>query len=301
MAKPAPASIGQQIMGTIGTVVHNIKDRLHLMQLLDAYKNAPAAATKAARDLTGQEAFDLMMHLVYNGEIELETPIHTDKSGRITSPRPAQQVMIKTHIAGVDYYRASSKGFPGNYKHPHFAPTPAFAVVLYRLARMMKEKWGATRIVWGGIGAGHDGKSKNCHEVGTCVDFYGAITQKGTFDVLEDWGKKPIFNADGTPHAKSTDHDDRWGSDTKTHYRLRLFGDGWSYWFFASVYAFAHEQCSVFSNDHPPLQFLSGGALGSGTIIHPDYSNPGLRKSHQEHMHFQLGHAYLKENESPTA
>jgi hypothetical protein len=300
-AKPAAPTLGQQIVNTVGTIVHNIKDRIHLMQLLSAYKDEPAAASKAVRDMTGQEAFDVMLHLVYMGELDLVEPIHTDQKGRITKPRPAQQLLVKTHIAGVDYYRASAKGFVGNYKHPHFAPTPAFAVVLYRLARAMKTSWGASRIVWGGIGAGHDGKSRNCHEVGTCVDFYGAITQRGTFDVLKDWGRKPIFKSDGTPHAKSSDHDDLWGNDVHTYYRLRLFADPWAYLFFASVYAFAHEQCTIGRADFAPSAFAAGGPIGSGTIIHPDYPGSKLRKSHQEHVHFQLGNAYLSENESPKA
>jgi hypothetical protein len=300
-AKPPTPNFGQQIVSTAGTIIHHIKDRLHLMQLLAAYKDEPTAASKPARDLTAQEAFDLMMHLAYSGEIELVGSIHTDKSGRITNPRPAQKLLIKTDISGVSYYRASSKGFVGNYKHPHFAPTPAFAIVLYRLARVMKSNWGATRIVWGGIGAGHDGKSRNCHEVGTCMDFYGAVTQRGIFDVLKDWGRKPIFNSDGTPHAKSADHDDLWGNDGHTHYRLRLLADPSAYLFFASVYAFAHEQCTVGRADFGPASFASGGAIGSGTIIHPDYPGSKLRKSHQEHMHFQLGNAYLAENESPKA
>jgi hypothetical protein len=119
----------------------------------------PSFVDKVARDLTDQEAFDLLMYLVDQDEIALDEKIQVDKSGKITYPRKGQQILVQTTMAGVDYYRASGNFSPefgthGAYKKKNFAPTPAFAIVLYRLAQTLAKDWGATKIVWGGVGQG---------------------------------------------------------------------------------------------------------------------------------------------------
>src|ERR1051325_1480040 len=140
---------------------------------------------KVARDLTQQEAFDLLIFLVEQGGISLVDPVKTNDAGEVTSLKPGQQVKVQTTMAGVDFYKAQGNnpgafGSVGATKIPYFSPTPAFAIVLYRLADFLSSKWNRTRIVWGGIGAG-GGRTdkKDCHMTGHCVDFYGASTSGG--------------------------------------------------------------------------------------------------------------------------
>jgi hypothetical protein len=295
---PAPLPLGLDAVAT--SVIQGAKtfftatlSRIETMKALADFEQEPAGASKAARDLSEQEAFNLLMHLVYRGEIFMDEPIRKDATGRILHPKPGQQLQIRTRMAGVDFYQASNTGFVGNHYKAAFTPRPAFAIVLYRLAqRLGGGYYGATRIVWGGIGHGGEGKILNCHEIGTCVDFYGAYTRHGNFDVLADWGKKPVFQKDGSLRPGVNWTDDKWGSANQTTYRLRSADAGLAYWFFADVYKFAVEQCTVGSMDVTEL--TEGVRIQPGTIIHPDYPDPGRRQSHQEHMHFQLGDAFVK-------
>ena len=265
---------------------------VELMALLKDYEKEPVWSTKAVRDLSEQQAFDLLLHHVYWGEILVDEIFRADAGGKIVYPKPGQQIKVRTKMAGVDYYQASNRGFPGNHPKETFMPTPAFALVLYRLAkRLGGGYYGATRIVWGGIGHGGEGKVRNCHEIGTCVDFYGAYTRHGTVDVLADWAKKPIFNSDGKPRKVPNWTEDKWGNASETYYRLRTGDAGLSYYFFADVYQFAFEQCTVGTTDVPELK--EGQRVMAGTIIHPDYARAYLRQSHLEHMHFQLGDAFV--------
>lgn len=280
------------LIGVAKQVYAGFVKSVELMKLLSVYEKEPVWAAKPVRDLSEQQAFDLLMHLVYWGEVFVDEIFRADASGRLVHPKPGQQLKVGTRMAGVDFYRASNKGFPGNHSTPTFTPTPAFALVLYRLAkRLGGGYYGATRIVWGGIGHGGEGKLRNCHEIGTCVDFYGAYTRHGTFDVLADWGKKPIFKSDGKPRAVPNWTDDKWGNASDTYYRLRASDPGLAYYFFADVYKFAFEQCTVGSTDVPELK--EGQSVMAGTIIHPDYARADLRRSHLEHMHFQLGQAFV--------
>jgi hypothetical protein len=281
------------VIGVAKQIYSGLAKSAELMAMLRNYEKEPVWSKMPVRDLNEQQAFDLLLHLVYWGEILVDEIFRADASGRIVYPKPGQQVKVRTKMAGVEFYQASDVGFPGNHPSATFTPTPAFALVLYRLAqRLGGGYFGATRIVWGGIGHGGAGKVLNCHEIGTCVDFYGAYTRHGKFDVLPDWGKKPIFNADDKPRKVPNWTDDKWGNEAQTYYRLRSSDPGLAYWFFADVYKFAYEQCTVGSTDVPELK--EGQRVLAGTIIHPDYAGAKLRHSHLEHMHFQLGDAYVK-------
>lgn len=280
------------LAGEARQVYAGLVKSFELRAMLAPYAHEPAWSSKPARDLSEQEAFDLLMHLAYRGEIIIDEVFRTDKTGKLIYPKPGQQMKVHTNMAGVDYYQASSIGFPGNYYKATFTPTPAFAIVLYRLAqRLGGGYYGATRIVWGGIGHGATGKRLNCHEIGTCVDFYGAYTRHGKFDVLADWARKPIFDKDGKKLKPPNWTTDKWGHANETYYRLRFSDDGLAYSFFAEVYDFVYEQCTVGSMD--VAQLKEGQRVQPGNIIHPDYPASSLRSTHQEHMHFQLGSAYV--------
>lgn len=282
-----------------------VGEMLRGAQFLANYALVPPFASKAARDLSAQEAFDLLMHLVFHGRVVLDEHVKVDNSGKIVYPKPGQQILVKTSMAGVDFLHASGafnakNGSHGARKDKRFAPTPAFAIVLFRLAEFLAKDWGATQIVWGGVGKGADNKSKNCHDVGTCMDFYGATTKKGKFDVTEDWTRKPVFQKDGKelPVKWSQEiwgvalFENRWGPATQTYYRLRPTDDSPAYDFFLDVYTFVNEQCTS-SGDTSPHAFGTNHPLSAGQTIHPDYPGPKLRKDHRDHMHFQLGAAFL--------
>jgi hypothetical protein len=298
---PAPKttkSLGQEISALFGEFLRGA-------QFLLNYAPVPTFASKPARDLTDQEAFDLLMHLVFHGRITLDQHVKVDDNGKIIDPKPGRQILVKTSIAGVDFLHASgafsaTNGSLHTVKDKRFAPTPTFAIVLHRLAEFLAKEWGATAIVWGGVGKGADNKSKNCHEVGTCMDFYGATTKQGAFDVTADWTRSPVYKADGTELKVTWNQnlwgvasfENRWGPATQTYYRLRSGLDTPAYDFFADVYGFVNEQCTS-SGDSNPHAFSSNQPLSAGQTIHPDYPNPTLRKNHRDHMHFQLGKAFL--------
>lgn len=270
----------------VETLAGQILRGVQLFEALAPFSKEPAASSKSGRDLSRQEAFDLMMYHVVQGEIVLNEPVKLDGKGKISNPSPNRRVKVRTTMVGVEFYHASSKtnfknGSTGATKVAEFEPTPAFAIVLLRFAKVLKKEWGATRIVWGGIGHGADGKRKNCHGEGTCVDFYGATTQRGTFDVLADWALKPIYLPNGKRRAP-------WGdAESPTSYRLRAAGDQPAYQFFLDVYEFAKKECT----DGPGTASTSIGKPSS--IIHPDFPRKDLRESHQQHMHFQIGGAFL--------
>ncbi len=263
--------------------------------------------SKPARDLSLQEAFDLFIFLVEQGGIELVDPVKTDDEGNVISLRPGQQVKVRTSMAGVDYYKAQGlnrgiNGSAGATKTAFFQPTPAFAIVLYRLATCLAESWEVTRIVWGGIGAGSGVSARDCHITGHCVDFYGATTANNVeFDARRDWWRRTVYRKDnGKLHARNPDLDDRWLEDRNTHFRLAVSQDPQDilpYSFFADVYELVTQECTL-GPDVSADEFRAGSPLEAGTIIHPDYPVPGVpkvvagRRGHNDHMHFQLGNAY---------
>lgn len=264
-----------------------------------------ALLKKAARDLTQQEAFDLFIFLVEQDEISVVDPIKTNDAGEVTSLKPGRQVKIQTTIAGVDFFKArginpGANGSAGATQMASFTPTPAFAVVLYRLANWLSSEWQITRIVYGGIGAGGGANATDCHMTGHCVDFYGATTQGGQdFDVRRDWWTRTVYRKDnGKPHASNGW--DRWSNDTNTYFRLAISNDAQDQvpaQFFSDVYEFVTEQCTLGPDIADDL-FRNGHPLRPGTVMHPDYPVAGVpgvvagRRGHNDHIHFQLGNAY---------
>jgi len=259
---------------------------LDLRKVLAAYEHEPPGTNKPARDLTDQEAFDLLIHLVYRGELMLDEKIRTDAAGKIIYPTPGKQMRVRARMSGIEYTHAT------NPKIHHFTAKPALAIALYRMAQKLNGGYyGVTEIVWGGaIGYGHEGKRANCHEIGTCIDIYKASMRFGTFDVYKDWGLRPVHKPDGT--VVQGDHGDPWADATKTYYRLREKEDGVKYYFFIELYRAGVEQFTIGPTDNLDLE--EGKPVKEGAnIFHPDYPAMGLRRSHQEHMHFQIGPSYL--------
>jgi hypothetical protein len=257
-----------------------------------------ALLTKPARDMTNKEAIDLVKYLVSTNEMSLSEPIKNDTQDRI---------VISTSMAKVQYKQAQGKN-PGRFGSigatvtPTFNPTPAFAIVLYRLAVRLRDKWGATSLVWGGIGGGSGKHTSDCHMNGHCVDFYGGTTSRGgTLDVRRDWAFRAVYRKNGT--SPVNDDGDRWGSDQQTYYRLLVTKDAEEkdpsekdYYnpnardFFLDVFTLISEECIYGSWEIDPVSIRAGSLFKAGYTIHPDYPTL-LRRPHNDHIHFQLGQA----------
>lgn len=254
-----------------------------------------------ARTLSDTDAFDLMMDLADLGEILLVDDVVTDKFGNITSHRPGQQTKIVPVLAGLPFLKARGSnpgpnGSLGAVQQTYFSPTPNFAIVLYKLAKMLIDDWGATQVVYGGIGAGGNPAVTDCHSTGHCVDFYGANTKRGNFDVRRDWWSRPVYDSAGKLHASEGKGwaMDQWKNETNTYYRLAMSDEPQDQApgeFFAAIYEFAYNETRAEAFDINPLEFSSGIGLRMGYNMHPDYprkATPG-RVSHNDHIHFQLG------------
>lgn len=254
--------------------------------------------TKAARDLTPQEAFDLLMHHIEQGDIDLFDPrqARADINGKMLSLRVIQNVKIMPTMAGVQYVHTLGDARA-------FSPKPEFAIFLLRFARWLSEQCSVVKIVWGGIGSGSGKNAVDCHSDGRCIDFYGAQTAGGqSFDVDRDWWQKSVtLKTEPKPHALVGT--DRWGNDRKTYYRLALpvqpLHHFWAGWFFGMVYEFAMKESTVSSADIGVDAFRRGDEVKAGAIFHPDHPIPGSfgvrgiagRRTHFQHMHFGLGKA----------
>lgn len=272
-----------------------------ILQELTTLAQMAPLLNKPARDLSEQEAFDFMMFLAQTGEIQLFDKVVTDKSGNITSHRPGAQTRIVPEMKSIPFLRASSSnngnnGSVGAKQQPFFSPTPSFAIVLFKLATMLDDDWDASQIVYGGIGAGGTAGVADCHATGRCVDFYGANTKKGNFDVRRDWWLRPVWDKLGNVHPSEGAGwgVDRWKNETKTFFRLAFSlspEDAPAAEFFEAIYEFAHGEARAAAFDINPFSFGMGEPLKSGWILHPDYpkKDPKGRMAHNDHMHFQLG------------
>ena len=260
-------------------------NRVQIMNLLAAYEQEPAGASTAARDLDDQAAFDLVMHLAFKGDILLNETITIGTDRKVVRPKPGQQLRVRTTIAGFDYKHASNPAIV------QFLPKPSLVIALYRLAKSLSEGYyRATNLVWGGIGHGDPKKAANCHEVGTCVDVYSVLTRFGKMDVYKDWGIRPVYAPNGT--RLTAVNGDPWGNATTTYYRLRSSDAGMPFYFFHELYKVAREQFSAGATDN--LELREGQNIRPGAnIFHPDYPGIALRRTHQEHIHFQIGPSFL--------
>ena len=243
-------------------------------QLTQTYGAPPLFIDKPGRDLSQEEARDIVMHLVVKKEIQLiDPPLFGAKGVQI--PKPGQRLRISNQVAGV------------TYQHPtlHWDYLPdvnlAWIVVLYRLARGLRDQFGVHKIYWRGIGRGADDKPKtDSHHSGRAIDFFGAETRFGKVTVTQDWSKQPIvINGKTEPDWKPTQI---------PHYRLLpIIRRG--YFFFLWVYGFATRECQDYSQG-PSIDGKGPTTIGMHSfIIHPDHPNRRLRSKHQDHMHFQIG------------
>ena len=121
-------------------------------------------AYKPARDLTAQEALDIL-------------GMKAESNGRITLP---------SKFAGVTFEYCDPKGC-----RQQAAPNvdPRLGVFLLRLATLLKTNYGTTVIRHAGIWPA--GVGQKSHDMGIAIDLWEVETDEGTISVLKDWGNKP--------------------------------------------------------------------------------------------------------------
>jgi hypothetical protein len=225
---------------------------------------------KAAYTLSQEEARDLAVTYVLNNYLRLEKPITWGADGAPTYPKVGEKARLwLDNIGGVEFVCDNKV-----YIKPTTGPMDMrTAVLAVRLARYLREqsKWGVSVIYWGGMGVGRDENDR--HGKGYAIDFHGAQTRFGKFDVSDDWGSQPITLPNGTK-AKT------WPVTIQPHYRLDV--DTPAGGFFYAVYHFMAGEAS----DNGTTQESSIG--GRSQILSPDTPDVVLRPSHQDHIHCEV-------------
>jgi hypothetical protein len=146
------------------------------------------------------------------------------------------------------------------------------AVLAVRLSQFLKSsRWAVTRIYWGGMGAGRADTDR--HGKGFAIDFHGARTRLGKFDVLRDWGKQPIT----LPNGKRAPGND-WGL-TPPYFRLDV--DSPAGGFFYGVYQWMAGEAA----DGPKTPSSIGD---HSRILCPDTPDIAYRDGHQNHIHCEI-------------
>ena len=227
----------------------------------------PAAISKPARELTQAEARDLVVYYVHQNQLALEKPIVFGKDGVPTFPKPGDKVKLGLTIAGVQFTPDSKAAASWTHTGPMDL---RMAVLAVRLAHFLKAgRWGVTTIYWGGMGVGRDQDDR--HGKGFALDFHGAITRHGKFDVWKDWGNQTIT----LPNLKTARS---WPVGTVPHFRLDV--DTQAGGFFKDVYDFLTREAADATRP---------SSIGDRSfIVHPDHPNPALRSSHQDHIHCEI-------------
>jgi hypothetical protein len=236
------------------------------------YNNLPAVENwTAAFKLTQEEARDIAVTYSLNNLISFEKPVTWGVDGAPTYPKIGEKPRIKLgNIGGASWV-------PDNPQARGWAMTGPLdlrtAVLAVRLARYLREqsKWGVSTIYWGGMGVGRDQDDR--HGKGFAIDFHGAITRFGKFDVEEDWGKQPVTLPDGRK-AKE------WPAAARPYFRLDV--DTPAGGFFYAVYHFLAGEAS----DNGRATESSIGDRSQ--ILCPDTPDYNLRQYHQDHIHCEV-------------
>jgi hypothetical protein len=246
----------------------------------------PAAASTRARDLTRQEALEIVVYLIGQGELSLKTwtPLRFGPACRLLSPTRATRVAIEPAvIAGVRLVNRLNRraNFVSNLD-------VRLVVGLHRMATMLRSTWGATEIHHLGIGQGRGGP-RDCHNTGRAIDFAGAAgvynSAPYVLDVLNDWGRQPVTMPDGSIRS------DWPPSFRDTSYRLATSVNTLAAGVFADVYALAAREFA----DTSTRRFGNGAPTTIGRssrfILHPDYpvGAAWARPAHRNHLHCQIG------------
>jgi len=225
----------------------------------------------AAFKLSQEQARDITVSYVLNKLLTLEKPVTFGEDGAPTYPKIGERAKLKlASIGGVAFVPDSKAAAGWTMTHPMDLRTAVLAV---RLARYLREysKWGVSTIYWGGMGVGRSETDR--HGKGYAIDFHGAITRFGKFDVAADWGNQPITLPDGkTARA--------WPVTVRPYFRLDVntLAGG----FFYAVYHFLAGEASDNGTNY------SSSIGDRSQILCPDTPDVVQRPSHQNHIHCEV-------------
>jgi hypothetical protein len=226
----------------------------------------------AAYKLTQEEARDIAVSYVLNNYLTLEKPVTFGKDGAPTYPKIGERSKLKLdNIGGVRFVADSQAAAGWTMTGPMDLRTAVLAV---RLGIYLREqsKWAVSTIYWGGMGVGRDEDDR--HSKGLAIDFHGALTRFGKFDVAADWGNQPITLPDGKT-AKI------WPLHVRPYFRLDV--DTHAGGFFYAVYHFLAGEASDNGRNNE-------SSIGDRSqILCPDTPDPFLRMHHQDHIHCEVG------------
>jgi hypothetical protein len=226
---------------------------------------------KPAFRLSQEEARDIVVSYVLNNLLSLEKPVTFGTDGAPTYPNIGERAKLRLeNIGGVKYV-------PDNRKAAGFTMTGLMdlrtAVLAVRLARYLREqsRWGVSTIFWGGMGYARDESDR--HGKGYAIDFHGAITRHGKFDVSDNWGKQLITLPDGR-RTKT------WPLNVQPYFRLDV--DTLAGGFFYAVYHFLAGEASDNGTNH------ESSIGGRSQILCPDTPDVVQRPWHQDHIHCEV-------------
>jgi hypothetical protein len=246
-------------------------------KIKQTFGGKPSGIGVPARNMTILEARDVVVYLAVQWEFTIkELDISDDM--KVIAPKAEEATLVTIEpntIAGVPFVLDNGKDFP-------LKPvTLKFAVVLWRLATLLKDEWGATRIFTGGIGIGRDDSPGDCHNKGRCVDFFGADTNRGSFRVERDWGNRTFIRPDKVKTNSWVGYRGKEAFWYRLKHQAGPPANDAATLFFETIYKFAQEQCRDI--DGMPTD------IGERSfIMHPDHPDP-KREQHRNHIHFQLG------------
>jgi len=256
----------------------------------------PPALNKRVRELTKEEARDIVIHLIKLGAFTLRTPPAFGATCKRVQPGATTHVIVDPPIINSVEIVSDSGAKRGS---PLFDLDMRMLVLLFYLARMLRTTWGVTEIHHLGIG------STGTHVGRLAMDFAGVAgtisgsSSPGTngpysLNVLSDWGNKPVELPSGARGGQ-------WpgGKFTQTKYRLdpqqnkyatafTVPKDFLAFAIFRDVYTFATMHCFDSSNVVSANTVPTTIGSASRWIIHPDHPGAALRSAHTNHMHFEI-------------
>ena len=228
----------------------------------------------AAFKLSQEEARDIAVTYVLNNYLTLEKPVAFGKDGAPSYPKVGERARLKLDNIGGVRFVPDSKAASG------WTMTGAMdlrtAVLAVRLGMYLREqsKWGVSTIYWGGMGVGRDEDDR--HGKGLAIDFHGALTNFGKFDVAVDWGQQPITLPNGKT-AKT------WPLNVMPYFRLDV--DTPAGGFFYAVYHFlAGKRRTTARTTRVPSATAARSCAPTRPI-------PRLRMYHQDHIHCEVAAA----------
>jgi acetylornithine deacetylase/succinyl-diaminopimelate desuccinylase-like protein len=264
-----------------------------------------------ARDLTKEQARDIVALLVGGGKVMLKQPsLQFDKECKVLRPGPNEKIVIQPPIIDGVKIINDDPSIPKEKKDsfPVIGVDLRMVVLLFSLARFLRLKWGATEIHHSGIG------SDGTHKGRLALDFSGVagtvagpltkfgVSLAGPFNltVLRDWGTKPVQLPNGkkavrwpdnlnglafrdTTYRLDTAKNEFVGAGRESRLAFLIFGD---------IYDFVTRHCTdrggeTCKGKQPQGQPTTIGKE-SQCIIHPDHPNPSLRPTHVNHIHMEI-------------